>query len=174
MICLLLFAYCVHFCRSVKEQEKVKRKKIVAPGLEESVRAESALIAQPQHTQERSATDSASQVLPSTNKLTSSTTAAAVQIPGPSTNGSSLGRVKQEKLKGMSSNAMEEIKVADSSLPKKKVKRKPETELDAAHSHPEKLSFQPGDNRHKSTKQPVNVTPKSSLMPTTTSFEQSS
>ncbi|MBA0727767.1 hypothetical protein Golax_000727 [Gossypium laxum] len=157
-----------------KEQEKVKRKKIVALGLEESVRVESALSAQPQHTRERLATDSASQVLPSTNKLTSSTTAAAVQIPGPSTNGSSLDRVKQEKLKGISSNAMEEIKVADSSLPKKKVKRKPETELDAAHFCPEKSSLQPGDDRHKSTKQPVNVTPKSSLLPTTTSFEQSS
>ncbi|XP_012463543.1 ubinuclein-1 isoform X5 [Gossypium raimondii] len=157
-----------------KEQEKVKRKKIGALGLEESVRVESALSAQPQHTRERLATDSASQVLPSTNKLTSSTTAAAVQIPGPSTNGSSLDRVKQEKLKGISSNAMEEIKVADSSLPKKKVKRKPETELDAAHFCPEKSSLQPGDDRHKSTKQPVNVTPKSSLLPTTTSFEQSS
>ncbi|KAB2037421.1 hypothetical protein ES319_D03G073400v1 [Gossypium barbadense] len=157
-----------------KEQEKVKGKKIVALGLEESVRVESALSAQPQHTRERLATDSASQVLPSTNKLTSSTTAAAVQIPGPSTNGSSLDRVKQEKLKGISSNAMEEIKVADSSLPKKKVKRKPETELDAAHFCPEKSSLQPGDDRHKSTKQPVNVTPKSSLLPTTTSFEQSS
>ncbi|TYG76026.1 hypothetical protein ES288_D03G080100v1 [Gossypium darwinii] len=157
-----------------KEQEKVKGKKIVALGLEESVRVESALSAQPQHTRERLATDSASQVLPSTNKLTSSTTAAAVQIPGPSTNGSSLDRVKQEKLKGISSNAMEEIKVADSSLPKKKVKRKPETELDAAHFCPEKSSLQPGDDRHKSTKQPVNVTAKSSLLPTTTSFEQSS
>ncbi|KAK8305581.1 hypothetical protein V6Z11_D03G072400 [Gossypium hirsutum] len=157
-----------------KEQEKVKGKKIVALGLEESVRVESALSAQPQHTRERLATDSASQVLPSTNKLTSSTTAAAVQIPGPSTNGSSLDRVKQEKLKGISSNAMEEIKVADSSLPKKKVKRKPETELDAAHFCPEKSSLQPGDDRHKSMKQPVNVTPKSSLLPTTTSFEQSS
>ncbi|KAK8366613.1 hypothetical protein V6Z11_A02G130100 [Gossypium hirsutum] len=157
-----------------KEQEKVKRKKIMAPGLEESVRVESALSAQPQHTRERLATDSASQVLPSTNKLTSSTTAAAVQIPGPSTNGSSLDRVKQDKLKGISSNAMEEIKVADSLLPKKKVKRKPETELDAAHFRPEKSSLQPGDDRHKSTKQPVNATPKSSLLPTTTSFEQSS
>ncbi|TYI39955.1 hypothetical protein ES332_A02G131300v1 [Gossypium tomentosum] len=157
-----------------KEQEKVERKKIMAPGLEESVRVESALSAQPQHTRERLATDSASQVLPSTNKLTSSTTAAAVQIPGPSTNGSSLDRVKQEKLKGISSNAMEEIKVADSLLPKKKVKRKPETELDAAHFRPEKSSLQPGDDRHKSTKQPVNATPKSSLLPTTTSFEQSS
>ncbi|KAK8366615.1 hypothetical protein V6Z11_A02G130100 [Gossypium hirsutum] len=35
-----------------KEQEKVKRKKIMAPGLEESVRVESALSAQPQHTRE--------------------------------------------------------------------------------------------------------------------------
>ncbi|KAE8728347.1 Wound-responsive family protein, putative isoform 2 [Hibiscus syriacus] len=122
-----------------KEQEKVKRKNVLAPGLEESVRVESASGAQPQHMRERSSSDSATHALPSTNKSTSSTTAAAVQNPGPSTSGSSFDRLKQEKLRGISNNAMDEIKVAHSSLPKKKVKRKPELELDGSHFRPEKL-----------------------------------
>ena len=147
---------------------------MLAPRLEESVRVESASSAQPQHTRERSATDSGSHVLPSTNKSISSTTTAAVRIPSPSTNGSSLDRLKQEKLKGISSNAMDEIKVVDGSLPKKKVKRKPEMELDETHFRPQKLPLQQGDDRHKSTKQPVNLPLKSNLPPTATSFEQSS
>ncbi|XVE95546.1 hypothetical protein REPUB_Repub02eG0107000 [Reevesia pubescens] len=157
-----------------KDQEKLRRKKMLAPSLEESVRVESSSSAQPQHTRERSATDSGSHVSPSTNKSISSTTAAAVRIPSPPTNGSSLDRIKQEKLKGISSNAMDEMKVADGSLPKKKVKRKPETELDESQFCPEKLPMQQGDYRHKSMKQPVNLPPKSNLPPTATSFEQSS
>ena len=122
----------------------------MAPRLEESVRAEPASSAQPQHTRERLATDSGGNILPSTNKSISSTTTAGVRIPSPSTNGSSLDRPKQEKLKGISSDAMDEIKVADGSLPKKKVKRKPEMELDEYHFSPEKLPLQQGDDRHKS------------------------
>ncbi|XP_022768099.1 uncharacterized protein LOC111312260 isoform X2 [Durio zibethinus] len=157
-----------------KDQEKLKREKLLAPRLEESVRVESASSAQPQHARERSTTDSGSHVLPSTNKSISSTTAAAVRIPSPSTNGSSLDRLKQEKLMGISSNAMDEIKVADGSLPKKKVKRKPEMELGESHFLPEKLPQQQGDDRHKSMKQPVNLPPKSTFPPAATSFEQSS
>ena len=123
---------------------------MLAPRLEDSVRVESASSAQPQHTRERSATDSGSHILPSTNKSISRATEAAVRIPSPSTNVSSLDRLKQEKLKGISSDAMDEIKVADGSLPKKKVKRTPEMELEEYHFSPEKLPLQQGDDRHKS------------------------
>ncbi|XWS23682.1 hypothetical protein CRYUN_Cryun28dG0035900 [Craigia yunnanensis] len=157
-----------------KDQEKIKRKKMLAPRLEETVRVESASSAQPQHTRERSVTDAGSHVIPSTNKSISSTTTAAVRIPCPSTNGSSLDRPKQEMIKGISGYARDAIKVADGSVPKKKVKRKPEMELDETHFRPEKLHLQQGDDRHKSTKQPVNLPPKSNLPPTATSFEQSS
>ncbi|EOY16441.1 Wound-responsive family protein, putative isoform 3 [Theobroma cacao] len=157
-----------------KDQEKIRRKKMLAPRLEESVRVESASSAQIQHSRERLAPDSGSHAIPSTNKSVSSAPAGAVRTPSPSTNGSSLDRLKQDKLKGISSNAMDEMKVADGSLPKKKVKRKPEMELDETHFRPEKLPLQQGDERHKSTKQPVNLPPKSSLPPTATGFEQSS
>ncbi|XP_022773297.1 uncharacterized protein LOC111315664 [Durio zibethinus] len=155
-----------------KDQEKIKRKKMLAPRLEESVPVESASSAQPQLTQERLATDSGSHIFPSTNKSISRTTAAAtVRIPSPSTNVSSLDRLKQEKLKGISSNGMDEIKVTDGSLPKKKVKRKPEMEMDDSRFRSEKLLLQQDDDRHKSMKQSVNLPLKSNLPSTATSFE---
>ncbi|TYH82987.1 hypothetical protein ES332_D02G100500v1 [Gossypium tomentosum] len=66
----------------------------------------------------------------------------------------SFDRVKQDKLKGISSSAMDdEMKVAVASLPKKKVKRKPEMQLDESHIRPEKLPPQQGSNdRNKSIK----------------------
>ncbi|KAK8308911.1 hypothetical protein V6Z12_D02G093100, partial [Gossypium hirsutum] len=73
-----------------KDQEKMRREKMLTLGPEESVRVDSASSAQSQHTRE------------------------------------SFDRVKQDKLKGISSSAMDdEMKVAVASLPKKKVKRKP-------------------------------------------------
>ncbi|XVE60275.1 hypothetical protein DITRI_Ditri05aG0115800 [Diplodiscus trichospermus] len=156
-----------------KDQEKLKRKKMLAPRLDESARVESASSVQLQHTRERSATGSDSHVSPSINKSISRTTA-SVRIPSPTTNVSSLDRLKQVKLKGISSNAMDEIKVADGSVPKKKIKRKPETESDESHFRPEKLPLQQGDDRHKSFKQPANLPLKSNLPSTATNFEQSS
>lgn len=133
----------------------MKREKMLTLGLEESVRADSASSAQSQHTRERSASDSGTQALLSTNTSTSHTTAAAaVPVSSPSTNDSSFDRVKQDKLKGISCSAMDdEIKVAVASLPKKKVKRKPEMQLDESHMRPEKLPPQQGSNdRNKSIK----------------------
>ncbi|OMO50360.1 hypothetical protein CCACVL1_30487 [Corchorus capsularis] len=140
----------------------------MAPRMEENVRAESTSGAQPQHTRERLANDSVSNVLPSTNKPISSTTAAAIRTPSPSTNGSSLDRLKQEKLKGISSNSMDEV------MPKKKVKRKPEMDLEETHFRPEKPPQQQGDDRYKSLKQAVSLPPKPNLPSTATNFEQSS
>ncbi|XP_039050061.1 ubinuclein-1-like [Hibiscus syriacus] len=121
-----------------KDQEQIKRKKALEPGVEESARVESASSAQSQHTQERSASDPGTQALLSTNKSLSNITAAALWVTSPSTNYSSFDGLKQDKLKGISSSAMDdEIKMADASLPKKKVKRKPEMhELDESHFRP--------------------------------------
>ncbi|KAB2040527.1 hypothetical protein ES319_D02G090100v1 [Gossypium barbadense] len=101
-----------------KDQEKMRREKMLTLGPEESVRVDSASSAQSQHTRE------------------------------------SFDRVKQDKLKGISSSAMDdEMKVAVASLPKKKVKRKPEMQLDESHIRPEKLPPQQGSNdRNKSIK----------------------
>ncbi|KAH1096813.1 hypothetical protein J1N35_013734 [Gossypium stocksii] len=137
-----------------KDQEKMRREKMLTLGPEESVRVDSASSAQSQHTRERSGSDSGTQALLSTNTSTSHTTAAAaVPVLSP-TNDSSFDRVKQDKLKGISSSAMDdEMKVAVASLPKKKVKRKPEMQLDESHMRPEKLPPQQGSNdRNKSIK----------------------
>ncbi|KAL1181951.1 hypothetical protein V6Z11_A02G085300 [Gossypium hirsutum] len=137
-----------------KDQEKMRREKMLTLGPEESVRVDSASSAQSQHTRERSGSDSGSQALLSTNTSNSHTTAAAaVPVLSP-TNDSSFDRVKQDKLKGISSSAMDdEMKVAVASLPKKKVKRKPEMHLDESHMRPEKLPLQQGSNdRNKSIK----------------------
>ncbi|KAG4157685.1 hypothetical protein ERO13_D02G078300v2 [Gossypium hirsutum] len=101
-----------------KDQEKMRREKMLTLGPEESVRVDSASSAQSQHTRE------------------------------------SFDRVKQDKLKGISSSAMDdEMKVAVASLPKKKVKRKPEMQLDESYMRPEKLPPQQGSNdRNKSIK----------------------
>ncbi|KAL4271389.1 hypothetical protein GQ457_13G021710 [Hibiscus cannabinus] len=156
-----------------KDQEKVKRKRMLEQGVEESTRVDSASSAQSQHTQERSASDPGTQALLPTNKSLSNTTAAAVRVPSPSTNDSSFDRLKQDKLKGISSTAMDdEIKMEDASLPKKKVKRKPEMELDESHFQPEKLALQQGTNdRHKSVKQPMNLPSKSNVPATAITFE---
>ncbi|KAA3485000.1 ubinuclein-1 isoform X1 [Gossypium australe] len=137
-----------------KDQEKMRREKMLTLGPEESVRVDSASSAQSQHTRERSGSDSGTQALLSTNTSTSHTTAAAaVPVLSP-TNDSSFDTVKQDKLKGISSSAMDdEMKVAVASLPKKKVKRKPEMQLDESHMRPEKLPPQQGSNdRNKSIK----------------------
>ncbi|GMI89581.1 Ubinuclein 1 [Hibiscus trionum] len=156
-----------------KDQEKIKRKRISEPGAEESAPVDSASNAQSQHTQVRSASDPGTQALHSTNKSISNTTTASVRVPSPSTNDSSFDRLKQDKLKGISSSATDdEIKMADASLPKKKVKRKQEMELDEPDFQPEKLAPQQGTkDRHKSVKQQVNLTPKSNVPVTATSFE---
>ncbi|KAK8696744.1 hypothetical protein V6N13_001873 [Hibiscus sabdariffa] len=80
-----------------------------------------------------------------------------------------LKLAKVARLAGISGNVMDEIKVANSMLPKKKVQRKPEAELDATHFRPEKLSLQRGYDRHKSMKHLENLPLRS---PTT--FKQSS
>ncbi|KAE8735115.1 Wound-responsive family protein, putative isoform 2 [Hibiscus syriacus] len=154
-----------------KDQEKM-RKKMLDPGVE-SARVDSSSSAQSQHTQEKSASDPGIRSLLSIHKSISITTTAAVHVPSPSTNDSSFDRLKQDKLKGISSSAMDdEFKMADASLPKKKVKRKPESELDEPHFQPEKLAPQQGtSDRHKSIKQPTNLAPKSNVPATATGFK---
>ncbi|BFG18992.1 hypothetical protein CerSpe_052690 [Prunus speciosa] len=154
-----------------KDQEKMRRKKMLAPRTEETVRVEASSIAQQQYMRERLATEPSSHSL--TNKAVSGT-AAAVRTPSP-INGPSFDRLKQEKLKGSSSNSPDDARVGDGALTKKKVKRKPEQELDETRIRPEKLPSQQGEERHKSLKQAAGLPHKSNLQSTVLpSVEQSS
>eukprot|EP00258_Populus_trichocarpa_P035328 XP_024451347.1 ubinuclein-2 isoform X3 [Populus trichocarpa] len=136
-----------------KDQDKIKSKKMFTPKQEEGVRIESGSVAQPQHVQERLATDMVGPVLALARKPVPNSIAAAVQFPSPSANGLVLDKLKQEKPKGSSSNSMDGAKMGvDGALPKKKVRRKPEQELDGTHPRSEKLHPQSSGERHKSLK----------------------
>jgi ubinuclein len=83
----------------------------------------------------------------------------------------------KEKPKGSSSNSMDESKMGvDGALTKKKVKRKPEQELDETHLRSEKLHPQSSGERHKSLKHASVLPPQKLNLPSTapSSFEPSS
>ena len=138
----------------MKDQEKMKRKKLLASRAEDAIRAESSSIAQPQYARERQATDAVTHGLAVSSKPVPSTTTAAVRMPSPSVNGpSSLDKLKQEKAKISSGNSMDDPRGMDGgALPKKKAK-KAEPESGEAHYRPEKLHMQQGEERQKSYKQ---------------------
>ncbi|KAJ6735867.1 CAPZ-INTERACTING PROTEIN [Salix viminalis] len=170
------------YCRN-KDLEKIKSKKMLTPKHEEGVQVESGLVAQP-HVQERLATEMAGPVLALASKPVSNSAVASVRLPSPSANGIVVDKLK-EKLKGSSSNSMDESKMGvDGALTKKKVKRKPEQESDETHLGSEKLhpqssgerqQPQSSGERHKSLKH-ASVVPQK-LNPQSTapsSFEPSS
>ncbi|XP_042476922.1 ubinuclein-1 isoform X2 [Macadamia integrifolia] len=125
-----------------KVQEKIKKKKLSGHRTEEIICGEASSVAQPRIVQERLGTDSSGHGLMSPNRMISSVTtsshhlATSVRMPTSSTNGLSMDRPKQEKVKG--STFMDDIRRADGALVKKKIKRKPESEL-GVHLHPEKV-----------------------------------
>ncbi|XP_061372174.1 ubinuclein-1 isoform X2 [Gastrolobium bilobum] len=140
-----------------KDQEKIKRKKLFAPRPEENVQFNASSINSQQNTRERSASESSSHAFASVNKAVSNT-ATAARVLNPSVNGP-----KQEKSKGSSSGSLDDVKAADGVLIKKKVKRKPELELEGTHFRPEKLASMQGEERPRSLKQSVVLSPKSNL-----------
>ncbi|KAJ6337361.1 hypothetical protein OIU76_007103 [Salix suchowensis] len=128
-----------------KDQEKIKSKKMLTPRQEEGVRIESGSVAQPQHVQERLATDPVGPVLALASKPVPNSTAAFVQMG------------------------------VDGALPKKKVKRKPELELDETHLRSEKLHPQCSGERHQSLKNASGLPQKLNLQSAAPpSFEPSS
>ncbi|GLT77922.1 hypothetical protein SLA2020_494760 [Shorea laevis] len=154
-----------------KNQEKMNRKKMLTGRLDLNVRAEASPSAQPQHMKDRIATESSILALTTTSKPIPNTTVATVRMSSPSTNGSSLDRLKQEKLKGSSSNTTDDTRMADGALTKKKVKRKPEVELEETHFRG--LPAQQGEERLKSIKPAAILPQKPNFQPSVPpSFEQ--
>ncbi|KAJ1387375.1 hypothetical protein SESBI_40035 [Sesbania bispinosa] len=148
-----------------KDQEKIKRKKLLAPKQEESVRFDTNSITSQQNLRERLAPESSG--FTSVNKAVSNTST-AVRVPSP------MNGLKQEKAKGSSSSSLDDVRAADGVLTKK-VKRKPEHELEGAHFGPEKLVSLPGEERPRSLKQSAALPTKSNHQPTSLpGLEQSS
>ncbi|XP_027339060.1 ubinuclein-1-like isoform X2 [Abrus precatorius] len=147
-----------------KHKEKIKRKKLLAPKQEENVRFDSSSISSQQNLRERLIPESSSHAFASGNKPVSNTSTSG-RVPSP------MNGLKQEKAKGSSSSSLDDVRVADGVLTKK-VKRKPELELEV----PEKLASLQGEERPKSIKQSTGPLPtKSNVQPTSLpDLEQSS
>ncbi|XP_010063440.2 ubinuclein-1 isoform X3 [Eucalyptus grandis] len=158
------------YSRHKEDQEKIRRKKMLAPKIEESVRVEGVSVAQPQPPPERLSIDSGIHGSTSASRPIHSPTAATARIPSPSANVSS-DRIKQEKTKVTSSNFSEDARHGEAIVPKKKVKRKPEVDLNEMPFHSEKF----GEEKIVSSKPNPSLPPKINLQPTAApSFEQSS
>ncbi|KAK7301431.1 hypothetical protein RJT34_12295 [Clitoria ternatea] len=146
------------------KDQKMKRKKLLAPRPEENVQVDDT---SQQKMRETVTIDSRSHA--SENKAISNTVT-AVQVPNPSMDGPKL-----EKAKGSSGGSLDDIRVADGALIKKKVKRKSEPELEGTHFRPEKVASLQGEEKPRSLKQSTSLNPKSNLQPTSLSgLEQSS
>lgn len=134
---------------------------------EDGVRLDAGSIPSQQNPQEKLAPESSSHAFTSMNKPASNMST-AVRVPSP------MNGVKQEKAKGSSSSSPDDGRVADGVLTKK-VKRKPELELEGANCGPEKLDSLQGEERSRSQKQSSGLPTKSNLQPTTLpGLEQSS
>ncbi|XP_030524393.1 ubinuclein-1-like [Rhodamnia argentea] len=158
------------YSKHKEDQEKMRRKKMLAPKTEESVRVEGLSVAQPQQPPERLPIDSGIHGSTSASRTIHSPTAATARVPSPSANVSS-DRIKQEKTKVSSSNFLEDARQGEAILPKKKVKRKQEVDLNEMPIHSEKF----GEERLVSTRPNPALPPKINLQPTAApSFEQSS
>ncbi|CAA2978111.1 Hypothetical predicted protein [Olea europaea subsp. europaea] len=157
-----------------KDQEKMKKKKKLAPKVDEPVRGEASNIALPSHVQEILEPNSRDYNLSSNSKSVPSTAVANAQIRMPATfaNGPNMDKPKQEKAKGHSSNPVD-VGTTDL-LSKKKLKRKQETSF-VEGFRPEKSASVQVEERHKHNKQVVTAIPvKSNLQPAAPSSVQPS
>uniref|UniRef100_A0A2P2MCY7 Uncharacterized protein MANES_18G082300 n=1 Tax=Rhizophora mucronata TaxID=61149 RepID=A0A2P2MCY7_RHIMU len=117
-----------------KDREKIKRKKMLAPGMEEAIRIDAGSMSQSQYSQERLSTDTGGPVLALASEQIPNLSTSVVWAPSSVVDASNMERLKHDKPKGSSSNVMDEVKTGvDGALTKKKVKRKPEHELDETH-----------------------------------------
>jgi len=146
-----------------QDQEKIKRKKLLVPKQEENVRFDTNSITSQQILRERSAPESSS------GSKQVSNTSPTGRVPSP------INGIKQEKAKGSSSSSLDDARIAEGALTKK-VKRKPELELEA-HLVPEKVASLQGEERPRFLKQQSSapLPNKSNLHPTSVpDLEQSS
>ncbi|XP_058724538.1 ubinuclein-1-like isoform X2 [Vicia villosa] len=147
-----------------KDQEKIKRKNLLAPQPEKNVQFDAS---PQQNMRKRLAPESSSHT--SLNKAVSNTVTDVRVLPSP------VNGLKKEKAKTSSSCSPDDVRVADGVLIKKVKKRKTEGELEGTHRRPEKLASLKEEERPRSLKQSAVAPPKSNLQPTSLpGVEQSS
>lgn len=130
-------------------------------------RVDTGPIAQSVHIQEKIVVDHSST---STNKPVSSSAAvnASARMPVSLANGSDVDRLKQEKLKGVSGSSVDP-RVADA-VPRKKIKRKQESEFGESQFHSEKLTSAQAEEKKKGNKHTACPPKPNNVVPT--GFEQ--
>lgn len=151
-----------------KDGEKIRRNKLLATKEGDTSRVDAGPIAQSVHIQEKIVVDHSST---STNKPVS--TSAAVNASARNhvsvANGSDVNRLKQEKLKGVSGSSVDPR--GPDAVPKKKMKRKHESELGESLFHSEKLTSAQAEEKNKTNKHTGCPTPKPNNV-ATSGFEQ--
>ncbi|XP_019154804.1 PREDICTED: uncharacterized protein LOC109151311 isoform X2 [Ipomoea nil] len=120
-----------------KEREKIGRNKVLGSKVEVPSGVEAPILATPVHSRERSAVDARDDVSTSANKPVPNTEAVNVNVNA----NANAGVPMPERVKG-SSSSCSDMRATDA-LPKKKAKRKPESELNEEGQQlqrPEKMS----------------------------------
>ncbi|KAF1865642.1 hypothetical protein Lal_00005019 [Lupinus albus] len=114
-----------------KDLEKMKKKKLLVPKPEENVLPDTSSNPPQQSSREKVAPQTSGHAFTSVKKPVSymSTTS---QVPSP------MNGLKQEKARKSSSSSVDNVNIENGGLTKKKVKRKPEHDLEVAHFGPEK------------------------------------
>lgn len=151
-----------------KDGEKIRRNKLLATKEGDTSRVDAGPIAQSVHIQEKIVVDHSST---STNKPVSSSAAvnASARMHVSIANGSDVNRLKQEKLKGVSGSSVDPR--GPDAVPKKKMKRKHESELGESLFHSEKLTSAQAEEKNKTNKHTGCPTPKPNNV-ATSGFEQ--
>lgn len=151
-----------------KDGEKIRRNKLLATKEGDTTRVDAGPIAQSVHIQEKIVVDHSST---STNKPVSSSAAvnASARMHVSIANGSDVNRLKQEKLKGVSGSSVDPR--GPDAVPKKKMKRKHESELGESLFHSEKLTSAQAEEKNKTNKHTGCPTPKPNNV-ATSGFEQ--
>ncbi|XP_049379454.1 ubinuclein-1-like isoform X2 [Solanum stenotomum] len=151
-----------------KDGEKIRRNKLLATKEGDTTRVDAGPIAQSVHIQEKIVVDHSST---STNKPVSSSAAvnASARMHVSIANGSDVNRLKQEKLKGVSGSSVDPR--GPDAVPKKKMKRKHESELGESLFHSEKLTSVQAEEKNKTNKHTGCPTPKPNNV-ATSGFEQ--
>ncbi|XP_011102226.1 uncharacterized protein LOC105180235 isoform X3 [Sesamum indicum] len=147
-----------------KDQEKMK-KKMLAPKTENTTRGEAVSVNPALPVHEKLLAGSCDQALPLTSKpVLSAAVSPAARMPVPLANSQNVDKLKHERLKGSSSSNPVDA-VSTDVLPKKKVKRKPNSEIVEAQYRLDKLEVSQVEERHRHHKHMAVPLPKSDLQP---------
>ncbi|PIN22029.1 hypothetical protein CDL12_05274 [Handroanthus impetiginosus] len=148
-----------------KNQEKIKKKKVLAPKAEETIRGEATIVNPASHLHEKLLSGDHTSHLTSKPFLSAAVSQSAARVPVHSANVLNVDKPKQERVKASSTSSPIDA-VAMDALPKKKVKRKPNSEMAEPQFHLDKLVASHAEERHKHLKYVAAPLPRPNPQPT--------